>query len=403
MTPDHELLLQALTGSTIPAGSGALLAGAVVRSPRTIWPWLLHRIEKSGSTGVLPDALQADLHRTRRNTALLHLQQQAALRRIATAFAGADIPVLVLKGMALAHLVYPVPSLRPMSDVDLWVHPEDLPRADSVLKETGFRYPERTHDGRQLPTAAEALVERSYELPGTPVLIEVHGSVKSFASLGPDRADLVWRRGRAVELGGIPVTVPCPADLLLHVALHAADQHRFSLGLGPLVDVDRMLHRWGPTLDWGEMVVDWERHGVRTWMSVTLRLARDLLGSSVPDGALLASSPARAELYDLALEQIWLPNRLLPGALERMAGATGGHGGTRWLLRRLGAYWEKDDSVSWWRYPAVVAGRVAHDLTVKAPRYARGWLSGEWRGREAMARKRGRIGELGGRADGRTV
>lgn len=51
----------------------------------------------------------------------------------------AGIPVLVLKGAALAYLVYPRPELRPMRDLDLLVRPEDTPRARAVLHQIGFR------------------------------------------------------------------------------------------------------------------------------------------------------------------------------------------------------------------------------------------------------------------------
>ena len=48
------------------------------------------------------------------------------------------IRVLVLKGAALAHLVYPEPGLRPMSDIDLLVPRPDVRQAQGVLIRLGF-------------------------------------------------------------------------------------------------------------------------------------------------------------------------------------------------------------------------------------------------------------------------
>src|SRR5690554_5448713 len=48
----------------------------------------------------------------------IHVQ---ALAEILPAFATAGIPALVLKGAALAHLVYGRPGLRPMRDIDILV------------------------------------------------------------------------------------------------------------------------------------------------------------------------------------------------------------------------------------------------------------------------------------------
>lgn len=50
----------------------------------------------------------------------------------------------VLKGSAVAHLDYPDPALREFGDVDLLIHPDDLPGAIAALTERGYvrRFPE---------------------------------------------------------------------------------------------------------------------------------------------------------------------------------------------------------------------------------------------------------------------
>ena len=61
------------------------------------------------------------------------------LRRILGALHQAQVPVIVLKGAALAHTLYPDPGLRPMNDLDLMVKPEDLLRAIDVLEKVGYQ------------------------------------------------------------------------------------------------------------------------------------------------------------------------------------------------------------------------------------------------------------------------
>ncbi len=50
----------------------------------------------------------------------------------------ADVPVVVLKGMALAGEIYPEAALRPMRDIDWLVHPADESRLRQVLADYGF-------------------------------------------------------------------------------------------------------------------------------------------------------------------------------------------------------------------------------------------------------------------------
>jgi hypothetical protein len=63
------------------------------------------------------------------------------LREILQLYERAGIPVLVLKGGALMHLVYQEPGLRPMSDLDILVRGSDLWRARDLLTELGFNAP----------------------------------------------------------------------------------------------------------------------------------------------------------------------------------------------------------------------------------------------------------------------
>src|SRR5690242_9675100 len=73
--------------------------------------------------------------------------REQALVDILTAYRAAGIDALVLKGAALAHLVYPQPVLRPMRDVDILVRAEEVYRAYALLPEIGFAPPPGAHHG----------------------------------------------------------------------------------------------------------------------------------------------------------------------------------------------------------------------------------------------------------------
>ena len=61
------------------------------------------------------------------------------LERILRMLEAADIPVIVLKGAALAQTIYPDIALRPMTDLDLLVKPEHLDRAVELLRAAGYQ------------------------------------------------------------------------------------------------------------------------------------------------------------------------------------------------------------------------------------------------------------------------
>jgi hypothetical protein len=82
----------------------------------------------------------------------------------------AGIPVLVLKGAALAHIIYPDISLRPMSDLDLLVPASEAHRAQQVLADLGFEVPPLSGS---MPHHRH-LTEVTLYVEGIPVTVEIH-------------------------------------------------------------------------------------------------------------------------------------------------------------------------------------------------------------------------------------
>lgn len=101
---------------------------------------------------------------------LINQARTTTLIELSNLFHQAEIPFLVLKGMALAHLLYPSPELRPMKDMDLLVRNEEAEKVTQLFNENGFKqnkdaffHPSELH----LPTFTK-------EVEGFRISIEVH-------------------------------------------------------------------------------------------------------------------------------------------------------------------------------------------------------------------------------------
>ncbi len=138
---------------------------------------------------------------------------------ILTAYQAANIPVLVLKGAALAHLIYPTPALRSMRDIDILVPRSVAAQAHTLLTELGFE---------TLPGVAGSLPPTYHHLPvmqrmaaGMVVGVEVHrhlfptewklGSC-SFNDLGPSAIPFTIK--------GITAYTLSYEDMLWHLYRH---------------------------------------------------------------------------------------------------------------------------------------------------------------------------------------
>jgi hypothetical protein len=87
-------------------------------------------------------------------------------------FKAAEIDVLVLKGAAIAYLVYPQPALRPMRDIDILVRAADVYRAYALLPEIGFTPPHGAHHG--LGPDHHHLTAIKRDVDGFSVSLELH-------------------------------------------------------------------------------------------------------------------------------------------------------------------------------------------------------------------------------------
>jgi hypothetical protein len=99
-------------------------------------PLLYTHIKKAGVQ--LPLAVRRELQGLYLRHREINRVRTRVLREILTAYDAVGIPVLILKGAALSHMLYPEPGLRPMSDVDILVPKSLVWQAQSALAEVGF-------------------------------------------------------------------------------------------------------------------------------------------------------------------------------------------------------------------------------------------------------------------------
>ena len=195
----------------------------------------------------LPDATRAALRRAALLVAADNAYMEGELERIVGAFNEADIPVMVLKGVALNHTLYDRLDMRPMSDVDLLVHPNDVDAATQVLEQTGCR--------RGLSLIRDDFFPRYYYetewLTGSaqPVRIDLHVRPLRPLRIARTMPDVgLWAGAREIRLGASMAYVPRPELMLLHLAAHAA--YHGCDRLIWLYDIKRWVDAYGTGMDW---------------------------------------------------------------------------------------------------------------------------------------------------------
>jgi hypothetical protein len=261
--------------------------------------------------GVGVPAHLADRLRTRwMQHAHAHAIRTRVIQEFGRVLAAASIPFLLLKGAALAHLVYETPLLRPMRDVDVLVRKADVVRAQLVLQRSGF-----TPKGAAVAPGYHHLQGMSTTVDGATVTIELHHELlRATAFLKPVCYENVRGAAQPFDWGGTPFHTLGPEDMLWHVYAHAFAINVLcpAVRLISVADLVRVVEVWVDRLDWDRIGREFGRvlralpllHHLTPWSPRVL----DVLGGvgERPDGI---RSLASSTVWSGALNRdvLWPP------------------------------------------------------------------------------------------------
>ena len=181
-------------------------------------PLVYTNLRKAAQSGQVPKPVAERLRHLYHRDTIHGVARRELLRTTLLRFSEASIPVIVLKGAALATLVYPSPALRPMRDLDLLVHRRDQDRVEAVLRSLRDAPPSIPSslgpEGLLLLDVRHDIFSPSSSADGMPTAASI-------------QIDDFWKRARPVQIESVATLVFSHEDLLLHLALHLTDTGGF--------------------------------------------------------------------------------------------------------------------------------------------------------------------------------
>jgi hypothetical protein len=364
LAPEHRLLFgSAVPGFTAPA---ALLAAITPAG----WGTLRYTAEREKAVialarvlaGAERGSVPADAAPLRQLAMVMEFRMHYLRQRLGQsvrALHEAGIPVLLLKGAAVAAWYHRSFAARPMLDLDLLVPAAQAPQAYDVLCGTGWMVP-AAEDTVQLPAGGIHHLPALHDATGVAVNLEVHTDVIPPGHPFAFGASDLWRDARPVDdvlgetLGAdlVGARIPSALHMALHACIHLAWQHMLRTGTWRTAGDLRVITA-DPAFSWSAFVA--LAHEARAASSCywALRLVEGLAAVPVPATVLAALEPPppagmpRAAVRRMhALVERHLLAILIPGGtdcpsvrLRRLAWEwalrpnTSGHKGSRpWLV-----------------------------------------------------------------------
>jgi hypothetical protein len=240
----------------------------------------------------LPDGVDVAFRKAALVCLTTVMQIDAELQRMVRVLKLAGIPIIVLKGPALARTMYPGPAFRPYSDIDLTIQDQDEARAVATLLAHGYtelRCPaedaRRAHAGHVHEGAA---FHRQFMSADGVVLIETHTNP---LQLGLRSTCEAARWQRATAIPGLPGALMLGLEdqivqLSAHVHKHGFDR------LIWLKDLDVLIRCSGDRLNWGLVEQVARAEGVLGSVWYSLYLTAELLATPIPPSALRRLRPS---------------------------------------------------------------------------------------------------------------
>ena len=265
----------------------ALLTGIVD------WPALLEHAQRHGIAPILYGHLRAmptvpmrrdvmdTLGALARACVSSNLRLRHELGRLLAEFARAGVDVMPLKGPVLADQLYPTPSLRPSSDLDVLVRALDASAAEHILEALGYTRRPDEEQGADYHTIFTALG----------VDVELH---RDLGERHASRLEVgaIWSSATPASWHGHSIWCMSLSDQLVYLAFHAAKDGLASLRA--LVDIALFVDRYRDVLPWTALVARLRDAHLAPVVYVALSETRALLGAPVPDEFLDAIRPRHA-------------------------------------------------------------------------------------------------------------
>ena len=226
------------------------------------------------------------------------------LCRLIGEFAAKHIDVIVLKGAALANLIYPDFGLRMYGDIDILIKKDDLPVVEKLMPELAYVYTgdsikQKYHKEKHYHLTPYIHLDRNIHL-------EIHFNI---TNRFPLNIESWWERSRSVKIMDCSVRVLSPNDLFQHLCIHTSKHGFRNIDLRDLCDISESIKYHGEDIDWTLFQKEIDGYPIRKEVYSFLYYVKRIFCSNVSCLNWLTPQKADLKLISLLEELIFCDDR----------------------------------------------------------------------------------------------
>jgi hypothetical protein len=269
--------------------------------PHDILPLLYYQLTQINKDIQIPASIMSLLRHYYYQHSLENTQVFYDLSNILKETNNNNIPIIVLKGAALAELIYPKIALRPMCDLDLFVKSEDIRRFQELLLKLGW-------DCLQSGKIVDNYIPRNNALGYIKdnFAIDLHPKIKELPNLNP------WINAVPIEIGSNNALVLGPDDLILYHCIHLYKHINNDIfaELIKFYDIILVLRKYEGKINWDYIIQKSYENHCEHILHCILSFIKTDLGEDVPTDVLdrLKSDKFTIQIGELVFNKTILPN-----------------------------------------------------------------------------------------------
>jgi hypothetical protein len=266
-----------------------------------IAPLVYHNLSQNNKLSNVPNSIARGLRSDYFQCSLNNTRTYHELSQILKSADSNGIPIIVLKGAALAGLVYTSHALRPMNDMDLLIKPEDIRKANDMLIQLGWKC--KIQD-----ELLEILNQQGADLEYVKnSMIDLHTTLRELPSVD------LWANSKSVNIASLNMQILGYEDFLMHISLHIYKhiQTAFLLGgfgmteLTKFCDIILLIRKFRNEINWDYIVRISKLNQSASGLYTILNIVNRDLGENIPDDVL---SELKGDALDLPLNSVLYSN-----------------------------------------------------------------------------------------------
>jgi hypothetical protein len=306
-------------------------AGTIPSENNPEWTRLVEKARQEGVSAVLfhniakhrlEDLIPKESYRNFSNHYHANLKRNMSiigeLREVLATFQKAGIPCIVLKGIALAELVYPNIAMRGMSDVDILVKKENLFTVDEHLSSLGYISADSTVT-KAIHNPVGYLASLEYRKNGSPLNLHVHWHTVNTsvpATMFVEQIDInrLWKYSAITGVADSHALMLRPEHLIIYLCEHALRVgHSFDRMI-LICDIFFSIKAFEKIIDWDFIVEESRRFNLSRFIYFSLSIVKHYTSLEIADGCIAKLRPPDISLGEKLFLRLQLDNRRIRGS-----------------------------------------------------------------------------------------